>query len=55
MRMMALAIIVFFVAIGYATIAESLYGIQAAKIRVYNAAWFEILLAFLCIAGRRRL
>lgn len=49
MRMMAVAMIIFFVAIGTATIIESLYGIQAAKIMIYNAVWFEILLAFLCI------
>lgn len=49
MRMMALAMVIFFVAIGTATILESLYGIQAAKIMIYNATWFEILLAFLCI------
>ncbi|MGV3630275.1 MAG: cytochrome c biogenesis protein CcsA [Bacteroidota bacterium] len=49
MRMMALAMIIFFVAIATATIQESLYGIQAAKIRIYNATWFEILIAFLCI------
>jgi cytochrome c-type biogenesis protein CcsB len=49
MRMMALAMIVFFVAIGSATLIESTYGIQAAKIIIYNALWFEILLAFLAI------
>lgn len=49
MRMMALAMIVFFVAIGAATLIESTYGIQAAKIIIYNALWFEILLAFLAI------
>jgi cytochrome c-type biogenesis protein CcsB len=49
MRMMALAMIVFFVAIGAATLIESTYGIQAAKIIIYNALWFEIVLAFLAI------
>ena len=49
MRMMALAMIVFFVAIGAATLIESTYGIQTAKIIIYNAKWFEILLAFLCV------
>lgn len=49
MRMMALAMLIFLIAIGTATFIESMYGIQAAKILVYNATWFEILLAFLCI------
>jgi cytochrome c-type biogenesis protein CcsB len=49
MRMMALAMIIFFVAIGSATLIESTYGIQAAKIIIYNALWFEILLAFLAV------
>ncbi len=49
MRMMALAMIVFLVAIGWATILESKYDIQTAKILIYNAKWFEILLAFLTI------
>lgn len=49
MRMMALAMIIFFVAIGSATIIESLHGIQAAKIMIYNATWFEILLVFLAL------
>lgn len=47
MRMMALAMLVFFVAIGTATLIESTYGIQTAKIIIYNALWFEILLVFL--------
>ncbi len=47
MRMMALGMLVFLVAIGAATLIESTYGIQAAKIIIYNALWFEILLVFL--------
>ncbi|MES2587415.1 MAG: cytochrome c biogenesis protein CcsA [Bacteroidota bacterium] len=49
MRMMALGMIVFLVSIGAATLIESTYGIQAAKIIIYNSLWFEILLAFLAI------
>lgn len=47
MRMMALAMIVFLVAIGAATMIESNYDIQTAKIIVYNALWFEVLLVYL--------
>lgn len=47
MRMMALAMLVFLVAIGMATMIESTYDIQAAKILIYNALWFEILLIYL--------
>jgi len=49
MRMMALGMIVFLVAIGAATLIESKYDIQTAKIMIYNARWFEVLLVFLCI------
>lgn len=47
MKMMALGLILFLLAIGAATILESKYNIQAAKIIIYNAVWFEILLVFL--------
>ncbi len=47
MRMMALGMLVFLVAIGMATMIESTYDIQAAKIMIYNATWFEILLIYL--------
>lgn len=47
MRMMALAMIVFLVAIGAATMIESAYDIQTAKIIIYNALWFEVLLVYL--------
>ncbi len=49
MRMMAMAMVVFFLAIGTATFLESAYDIQTAKIIIYNALWFELLLTFLCI------
>lgn len=49
MRMMAIAMVIFFIAIMYATFVESAYGTQAAKIMVYNAKWFEILLVLLTL------
>lgn len=49
MRMMAIGLIIFFAAIGTATFLEAIYDIQTAKIVIYNALWFEILLAFLAI------
>lgn len=49
MRSMAVGLIIFFVAIGWATILEAKYDTQTAKIVVYNALWFEVLLAFLCV------
>lgn len=47
MKTMALGLVVFLFAIGMATFIESKYGIQAAKIVVYNASWFVVLLLFL--------
>jgi cytochrome c-type biogenesis protein CcsB len=47
MRMMAAGMIVFLVAIAAATFFESAYDIQTAKIIIYNALWFELLLVFL--------
>ena len=49
MKLMALAMLVFLVSIGWATILESKYDIQTAKILVYNALWFEVLLVYLAI------
>ncbi|PIE87309.1 MAG: hypothetical protein CSA03_00970 [Bacteroidetes bacterium] len=49
MRMMALAMIVFFVAIGGATFLESSYDTQTAKLYIYNATWFNLLLAYLAL------
>ena len=49
MRMMAVGMIIFLVAIGAATLVESTFDIQTAKIFIYNALWFEILLAYLGI------
>lgn len=49
MRMMAMCMIIFAVAIGAATILESIYDIQTAKIFIYNALWFEVLLTYLAM------
>jgi cytochrome c-type biogenesis protein CcsB len=40
-------LVIFFVSIGYATFIENDYGTSTARILIYNARWFEILL-FLC-------
>ena len=42
-------IVVFAVAIGYATFIENDYGTITAKILIYNSKWFEILLALISI------
>lgn len=47
MRYMTVGLILFLVGIGAATFIESIYGIQSAKIIIYNATWFEILLVYL--------
>ncbi len=49
MKMMALAMLTFLVAIGAATFLESIYDIQTAKLLIYNATWFEILLTYLAL------
>jgi len=40
---------IFAVSIGYATFIENDYGTTTAKILIYNARWFEILLFVMCI------
>ncbi|MFV0266790.1 MAG: cytochrome C biogenesis protein, partial [Draconibacterium sp.] len=42
-------LIIFAVAIGYATFIENSYGTITAKILVYNAKWFEVLLVVLAL------
>jgi len=49
MRGMAVGMLIFFVAIARATFIESNETTQAAKLWVYNALWFELLLVFLAI------
>lgn len=46
---MSLGLLAFLVAIGWATFLESMYDTQTAKIIVYNAGWFELLLFYLGI------
>ena len=47
MRLMTIGLLLFLLGIGTATFIESIYGIQSAKIIIYNATWFEILLVYL--------
>ena len=49
MRIMAFLVLLFFVAIGYATFIENDFGTQTAKALVYNATWFEILIIVLTV------
>jgi len=49
MKTMAALMLIFAVAIGYATFIENDYGSMTAKADVYNARWFEILLALLAV------
>mgnify|MGYP003858905305 CR=1 FL=1 len=49
MKLMTYAMMLFFLGIGAATFIESAYDIQTAKILIYNALWFEILLVYLAI------
>lgn len=49
MKTMAVLMLIFAVAIGYATIIENDYGTMTAKAEVYNAMWFEVLLGVLAL------
>ncbi|MCG6189250.1 cytochrome c biogenesis protein [Maribellus maritimus] len=42
-------IVIFAVAIAYATFVENDFGTITAKILIYNSKWFEVLLIILCI------
>jgi cytochrome c-type biogenesis protein CcsB len=44
---MSLGLLAFLVSIGLATFLESMYDTQTAKIIIYNASWFELLLVYL--------
>jgi len=48
-KTMAILMLIFAVSIGYATFIENDYGTITAKADVYNARWFEVLLALLAI------
>ena len=49
MKMMAILMLIFAIAIGTATIIENDFGTQTAKAVVYNAKWFETLMLLLGI------
>ena len=49
MKTMAILMLIFAVAIGYATIVENDYGTMTAKAEIYNAQWFEVLLGLLAV------
>jgi len=47
MKTMAILMSIFAIAIGYATFVENDYGTITAKADIYNARWFEVLMALL--------
>ena len=47
MSLMALALLAFFVAIGWATFIENDFGTPVAQKWIYKAKWFELILAYL--------
>ncbi|MFA7501390.1 MAG: hypothetical protein WCY85_10370, partial [Sulfurimonas sp.] len=49
MKTMAVLMLIFAASIGYATFIENDYGTITAKAEIYNAFWFEILMAALAI------
>jgi len=49
MKTMAVLMLVFAVSIGYATFVENDYGTMTAKADIYNARWFEVLMALLAL------
>ena len=48
-RMMAMGMLVFLLAIAFATFLETKFDTQTAKVVVYHATWFELLLVYLSI------
>jgi len=44
-----LLVVIFAISIAYATFIENDYGTVTAKILIYNARWFELLLLVMCI------
>ena len=48
-RLMAVLFIVFAVAMAVGTFIESEYNTETARILIYNAKWFEIIMAFFVI------
>lgn len=48
-RLMAVLFVVFAVALGLGTFIESWYSTETAKVWIYNAVWFEVIMAFFVI------
>jgi len=48
-KMMALLMVIYSVAMGYATFVENDYGILASKAKVYNTIWFELVQVLLAL------
>lgn len=49
MALSTVLLLIFAVAIGYATFIENDFGSAAARNAIYNAHWFEVLLFLLCV------
>ena len=49
MKTMAVLMLIFAFAIGYATIVENDFGTMTAKAEIYNARWFEVLMGLLAL------
>jgi len=49
MKVMAVLMLTFAIAIGWATIIENDFGTQTAKAEIFNARWFEALLVILTV------
>ena len=47
MKLMTVALVIFLISIGTATFIESAWDIHTARILVYNATWFNLLLLYL--------
>ena len=48
-RLMAVLFIVFAIAMGAGTFIESKYNTDTARILIYNAWWFEVIMVFFMI------
>ncbi|NJW52561.1 cytochrome c biogenesis protein [Salinimicrobium oceani] len=48
-RLMAFLFIVFAIALGLGTFIENWYSTETAKVWIYNALWFEVIMAFFVI------
>lgn len=48
-RLMAVLFVVFAVALGLGTFIENFYSTETAKVWIYNALWFEVIMAFFVI------